>query len=300
MKKLLLVLIAFPVLAAFGQEENAADKLWKYEGFFSQQLNQVSFTNWAAGGENSFASTSIAVLTANYAKENITWENKLDMAFGLMKTQDSPTRKNEDKIDFLSKVGRKVSDNLSATALLNFKTQFAEGFNYPNDVDVVSRLMAPGYLLVAIGVDYKPVEYLSIFFSPATGKYTFVLDDDLAAVGAFGVEPGKNVRPEFGAMASITFAKDIFENVNLASKIDLFNNLTDSDKSNRKNTDVNWTTRLNMKVNRFITASMGFDLIYDHNIPIVVGETPLGDPITGPRTQFKQLFGIGISYNFKK
>ena len=300
MKKLLLVLIAFPILAAFGQDETAADKLWKYEGFFSQQLNQVSFTNWAAGGENSFASTSIAVLSANYAKEKITWENKLDMAFGLMKMQDSPTRKNEDKIDFLSKVGRNISGNLSATALLNFRSQFAEGFNYPNDVDVVSRFMAPGYLLVAIGVDYKPVDYLSIFFSPATGKFTFVLDDDLAAVGAYGVEPGKNVRPEFGALASITFAKDIFENVNLASKIDFFNNLTDSDKSNRKNTDVNWETRLNMKVNRFITASMGFNLIYDHNIPIVVGETHSGDPITGPRTQFKQLFGIGLSYNFKK
>jgi len=300
MRKFVVLVFLFPGFGAFAQQDTTAVSHWKYDGFFSQQLNQVSFTNWAAGGENSFASTSIAVLGANYAKDKNTWENKLDLAYGIIKIQDTPMRKNEDKIDFLSKYGRKVSDKLSAAALVNFRSQFDTGYKYPNDSVVVSRFMAPGYLLVSLGFDYKPVEYLSIFFSPATGKFTFVLDDDLAAIGAYGVDPGKNLRPEFGALASITFAKDIFENVNLTAKIDLFNNYTDAEKSNRKNTDVNWETRLNMKVNRFITASMGFNLIYDHNIPIVVGETPSGDPITGPRTQFKQLFGIGLSYNFKK
>lgn len=287
----------------FGQEDTTATRPWALDGFFSQQLNQVSFTNWAAGGENSFASTSIAVLTANYNKDKIIWENKLDLAYGLIRIQDTPTRKNEDKFDFLSKYGRKVSPKLAATALLNFKSQFAEGFKYPNDVDVVSRFMAPGYLLASLGFDYKPVDYLSIFFSPATGKFTFVNDEALSAIGAYGVDPGETVNPEFGAMASITFAKDIFENVKLASKVDLFNNYTDADKSNRKNTDVNWQTSLNMKVNKFITASMGFNLIYDHDIPVPIFDSVGDEQVqvgTGPRTQFKQLFGIGLSYNFKR
>jgi hypothetical protein len=299
MRKILVFFIVFPVLGLFAQEDTAAVKLWKHNVFLSQQLNQVSFTNWAAGGENSFASTSIIALGANYAKDKNTWENKLDLSYGIVKMQDTPMRKNEDKIDFLSKFGRKVTEKLSASALLNFRSQFDAGYKYPNDSVVVSRFLAPGYLLASLGFDYKPVEYLSIFVSPATGKFTFVLDDDLAAIGAYGVDPGKNVNPEFGALASIAFAKEVFENVRLASKVDLFNNYTDADKSNRKNTDVNWETTLNLKVNRFITASMGFNLIYDHDIPIVVGETPAGDPITGPRTQFKQLFGIGLSYSFK-
>jgi hypothetical protein len=299
MRKILVFFIVFPVLGLLAQEDTAAVKLWKHNVFLSQQLNQVSFTNWAAGGENSFASTSIIALGANYAKDKNTWENKLDLSYGIVKMQDTPMRKNEDKIDFLSKFGRKVTEKLSASALLNFRSQFDAGYKYPNDSVVVSRFLAPGYLLASLGFDYKPVEYLSIFVSPATGKFTFVLDDDLAAIGAYGVDPGKNVNPEFGALASIAFAKEVFENVRLASKVDLFNNYTDADKSNRKNTDVNWETTLNLKVNRFITASMGFNLIYDHDIPIVVGETPAGDPITGPRTQFKQLFGIGLSYSFK-
>ncbi|MEE4176668.1 MAG: DUF3078 domain-containing protein [Bacteroides sp.] len=303
MKKILFAILFLSALSLSAQEDTTLVRPWALNGFFSQQLNQVSFTNWAAGGENSFASTSIAVLTANYSKEKTTWENKLDLAYGLIKTQDTPTRKNEDKIDLLSKYGHKVSPKIAATALLNFRSQFTAGYNYPDDEEVVSNFLAPGYLLASLGFDYKPVDYLSIFFSPATGKFTFVNDETLSAIGAYGVEPGKTFRPEFGAMASFTFAKDIFENVNLASKLDLFNNYTDSNKPNRKNTDVNWQTNLNMKVNKFITASMGFNLIYDHDIPVPIFDTVGGEEVqvgTGPRTQFKQIFGIGLSYNFKR
>lgn len=303
MKKISFAIFFLSVLSLSAQEDTTLVRPWALNGFFSQQLNQVSFTNWAAGGENSFASTCIALLTAHYKEDKITWENTLSLAYGLIKTQDTPTRKNEDRIDFLSKYGRKVSPKIAATALLNFKSQFSPGYNYPNDEDLVSTFMAPGYLLASLGFDYKPVEYLSIFLSPATGKFTFVNDEDLSALGAYGVEPGETFRPEFGAMASIALVKDIFENVNLASKVDLFNNYTDSNKPNRKNTDVNWQTTLNMKVNKFITASMGFNLIYDHDIPVPIFDTFDGEEIqvgTGPRTQFKQMFGIGLSYNFKR
>ena len=303
MKKILFSGFMLITIALFGQEDTAAVRPWSFDGFFSQQLNQVSFTNWAAGGENSFSSTSIAVLTANFSKDKSVWENKLDMAYGLIKTQDTPTRKNEDKIDFLSKYGWMVSPKIAATALLNFRSQFTAGYNYSNDEELVSNFMAPGYLLTSLGFDYKPVDYFSIFFSPATGKFTFVQDESLSAIGAYGVDPGETFRPEFGAMASLAFARDIFENVNLASKVDLFNNYTDSNKANRKNTDVNWQTTLNMKVNKFITASMGFNLIYDHDIPVPIFETVGGEQTqvgTGPRTQFKQLLGIGLSYTFKK
>ena len=303
MRKIFFSLLMVFSIGLFAQEDTTVVRPWAYDGFFSQQLNQVSFTNWAAGGEKSFASTSIAVLTANYKKEKRTWENKLDLAYGLIKTQDTPTRKNEDRIDFLSKYGRSVSPKIAATALLNFKSQFTAGYNYPNDEDLVSAFMAPGYLLASLGFDYKPVEFLSLYLSPATGKFTFVNDETLSALGAYGVEPGKTFRPEFGALASIALVKDIFENVNLASKIDLFNNYTDSNKPNRKNTDVNWQTMLNMKVNKFITASMGFNLIYDHDIPVPLFTNVGGEEVqtgTGPRTQFKQLLGIGLSYNFKR
>ena len=301
MRKIIFFIFFIPAFSVLAQGDTAAVSPWKLDGFLSQQLNQISFTNWAAGGENSFSTTSIGVITANYSKENNSWENKLDLAYGVIKIQNNPLRKNEDKIDFLSKYGRKVSEKLNLAGLVNFRSQFADGYKYPNDVDIVSTFLAPGYLLAALGIDYKPVEFLSIFFSPATGKFTFVLDETLSEIGAFGVTPGEKVNPEFGAMATLTFNKEVFENVRLRSRLELFNNITDSDKRNRKNTDVNWETGVNMKVNRFITASVGFHLMYDHDIPISIYETINNEQVlvgTGPRTQFKQLFGIGLSYAF--
>lgn len=280
--------------AAEAEEESP----WQFSGLMSQQINQVSFSHWAQGGENSFASTSLINLNANYKKRNFSWENRLNLAYGILKIEDTPTRKNEDRIHFLSKGGREVSPKFSTSFLAEFRTQFAKGYNYPNDSVVVSNFMAPGNLTLSIGMEYKPFEYLSIFLSPASGKFTFVLDDDINKA-AFGVEEDKNVNAEFGALLNIMFNKEIFEDVLVESKLTLFNNLVDEDKSNRKNTDVDWETSINIKINRYITASALVHMLYDHDTLIPVD----GDPGTNGKEvtrklQIKQLFGLGLSYRF--
>ncbi len=294
--KILLFAALFLMIAGIvvADDTTATESNWKFTGFFQQSLNQVAFTNWAAGGENSFSSTSQARFDANYKKNRYAWENYLDLHYGIIKIADNPVRKNVDKIDLFSKLGRQINEKLSYTAIVNFQSQFDKGYNYPNDSVVVSRFMAPGYLTAALGFDYKPVEYLSIFASPTTGKFTFVLDDELSAAGAFGVEEDKKVNPEFGAMVRIEFNKEIVTNVNVNSRIVLFNNYTDSDVSNRKNTDVDWLTQINMPINTFLTVTAGFHLIYDHDIKI-----DKGDGRVGPTTQMRQQFGVGFVYNFK-
>lgn len=285
MKKYVCMGLIFLSSVAFAQDEsNEEEGPWTFGGFFSQQMNQVSFSNWAAGGENNFASTSMFNLSGNYKTEQNTWENRLEMAYGLIKTADSPMRKSQDKIDFLSKYGRTLSSTISLSALANFQSQFDKGYQYPNDSVVVSRFMAPGYLLTALGVDYKPLAYLSVFLSPATGKFTFVTDPELSAAGAFGVTAGEKVNAEFGAMASIVFDKEVFENVKVNSKMDLFNNYTDADKDNRKRIDINWQTSIDMKVNSFLSASVRFHLIHDYDVT--------------PDLQLQQMLGVGFSYSF--
>jgi hypothetical protein len=64
----------------------------------------------------------------------------------------------------------------------------------------------------------------------------------------------------------------------------MFNNYTDKDKSNRANFDVNWEVMVNIKANKFLTTSIFTNLIYDQNII--------------RKTQFKEVFGLGVSYKF--
>jgi len=285
MKKILCILFVMAAVSAvMAENENKEEGPWKFEGFISQQLNQVSFSNWAAGGENNFTTTSIFNLSGVYEKDRNSWENKLDLAYGFIRTGDTPARKSTDRIKFLSKYARKMTDKLSLAALADFQSQFAKGYKYPDTEVVISKFLSPGFLTTSVGLEYKPVDYFSVYLSPAAGKFTFVTDPDLSAAGAFGVPAGEKVNPEFGAYASITFDKEVFENVKIASKLDLFNNFTDSDKDNRKRIDVNWLTGVNMKINRFLSASLGLHLIYDHDISSDV--------------QLHQMLGVGFSYSF--
>jgi hypothetical protein len=291
MKKTVLSFIFISVIAASNYAQTTPDttKLWTTGFKAAVTFNQVALTNWAAGGENSLGGNSMFNLFANLKKGKTTWDNSLDLAYGLVKTGDDNARKSDDKIDLVSKYGHNViSKNLFLSANLNFKTQFANGYNYPNDSVIISKFMAPGYLMLGLGLDYKPFPYLSISLLPLTGRLTFVSDTSLSLT--YGLDRGETIKPEFGAAFKVTFEKELFTNVSLKSKLDLFSNYLDRPQ----NIDVNFEALVVLKVNKLISTYVGIQTIYDHDILIMDK-----DGKTGPRTQFKQTFGIGLTYSLK-
>ena len=296
-KNLLILTIALISLSASAQDPLNADTLWKFSGSTSLNLSQLSLSNWAAGGDNSLSGNALINLGANYATDKTSWENKLALGFGLIKQGDDPTRKSDDQIDFASKLGLKVSEKWFSTILLGFTTQFAEGYDNPGDEDRVkiSNFMAPGYLSLSLGMDYKPSDAFSLFLSPVSSKFTFVLDDDLSAAGSFGLDPGKKARGEFGAYVKMAYKKEILKNVTLDTKIDLFSNYLNKPQY----VDVNWDLLLTFKVNDYLAASLLTKLIYDYDIKY--GEDTTGDgefDTFTDKVQFKELFGLGLTYTF--
>ena len=144
-------------------------------------------------------------------------------------------------------------------------------------------------------MDYKPSDNFTMLLSPAAGKVTFVLDDELAADGAFGLDPSQQVRSEFGGYIKVAYTKEILKNVKLNTKIDLFSNYLD----NPQYIDVNFDLLLSFKVNEYISTTFISQLIYDRDIQFDVLDdsgSPTGDE--EPRIQFKELFGIGLTYSF--
>ena len=277
-----------------------ADTIWRKGGFFSVNFSQVSFSNWAAGGENSVSLNALSSLFANYKKGRMAWDNNVDLAYGLLKQGDAELRKNEDKIDLTTKFGYDATKKARwyYTVLFNFKSQFASGYTYTDTNKVeISKFAAPAYTLLAIGIDFKPKDYFSAFLSPITMKNTIVADKTLSDAGAYGVDSGKTVRSEMGAYFNMKFQKEVMTNVGLMTKIDLFSNY----QENPQNVDVNWEFLITMKVNKYISASLSTQLIYDDNTPVTVYEGTGKDKhvvAVGPRTQFKQVFGVGFSYKF--
>lgn len=271
-------------------------------------FTQVSLTNWAAGGENSISLGGYLTTFANYAKGRDSWENYLEMGYGLNKQGDADFRKTNDKINIVSKYGRKLSKaadgRLYFSSLIDFRTQFAPGFSAPGEANYISRFMAPGYALTATGIDVKVKPFLSINYAPATGKFTFVNDQRLADAGAFGVvravygadgvtvvTPGKNFRAELGSFLKINFKKEVVTNVNVESRLELFSNYIQKPG----NIDVNWENIIILKVNQWLTTNFITQLIYDDDINIPIYNDAGEQVGAGPRIQFKQLFGVGLT-----
>lgn len=326
MKKVLLIAASIMLTSVgFAQTTEAENDLktqssdttdgWKTGGVFGLNFTQVSLSNWAAGGQSSVSLNGIFNVFANYTKGNSSWDNNLDLGYGLVKQGGGDWIKSDDRIIFNSKYGKKATKDWYYAALFNFKSQMTAGYNYPDDSTKISDFMAPGYFLGALGMDYKPDggNNLSLFVSPITAKLTVVSNQDLADAGAFGVDAaefdaagmktkdGESTRLEVGGYIRLLYKRQIMENISYQTNLDLFSNYSEDPSR----IDVNWDNLLAMKVNKYINATVSTSLIYDHDVDItetnsdgVVKTDSNGNPLIGPRTQFKYVIAVGFAYKF--
>jgi hypothetical protein len=306
---IILVFILFSSLIGFSQDivkvakakdeiavpPDSVNKRWFISGTGSFAFSQASFTNWAAGGENSVGLNASFNLKANYKKGRHIWGNTIGLGYGfniIGKDNNAEFNKTNDRLELTSAYGYDLIQNNKwlLTALVNFRTQFSNGYNYPNDSNVVSTFMAPAYLVAGLGITYAPVKWFYLYMSPCSGRFTFVLDTALSNQGEFGVAKGDNWKGEFGPYIRADMNKDLSKTINLATTLELF---TDYLKD-FGNIDVNWYMQLNLKVNKWLAASVTAQMIYDDDVTIKKEDgTPLG-----PRTQFKEIIGVGITYMF--
>ncbi len=255
-------------------------RYWKHGGLISLNIAQTSFSNsWQAGGEKSFAALGLLNTNASYVKNKSSWESALSIKYGLTKLGNAQSRKTDDDFEISSKYGYEAYKKWYYSASLSFKTQMDKGYSEARSDSVISRFLAPAYLLITLGMDFKPNEFFSLAISPVTGKITIVNNDQFSQEGRFGVEPGKKVRYEFGASLISTLKKDIVKNVSLDTKLGLFYNYLD-----KPQLDVNWDILLNMKINKLLSANIIFQLLYDK------------DQID--KVQLKELLGVGLTFKF--
>lgn len=317
-KSFIIIAVLFAFSAASAQ--NAADTTskWKRSGLVSLTFNQTSFSNWTAGGENSYAFTAVGKYFADYTSGNFSVNNSINLKYGVVKSESYENlRKNEDLIELISQFNQKFSKNWSASGQLNFTSQFANGYNYPDEETVVSSFLAPGYLNIAPGLLYKPVDFFSILISPATMRTIFVTDQKLADVGAYGVDPaeyeiiegdttkvadGKKTKVKLGGFVEFYFKKDLFANVNLESRLNLFYNYLEDNSipDDSMPLDMNWQTFVNLKVNEWLSANVFVHLAYMPGDVFIDSEVLSGvvTPEPNDKLQVMQTFGIGLAYNF--
>jgi len=342
MKKIILSLsVLFALNAANAQDDEiknkAAEKTtvkdikdtgWVKGGFFSTNLSNTTFSNWAQGGTNNTAIIANSSLFAIYRPESgkYIWENYLDLAYGVIrsgggKIEDpnnssakitNPFVKNEDKFVFLSKYGRKIHEKLSVAGLFSLNTQLVQGWagtDILRQNSHVSNFLAQGFGFVSVGIDYKPQPYFSIYASPITAKYTTVREQRLADLGLYGVKgaefsyadtvggkapvkikDGQKFRSEIGWYINLSFIRDIAKNINLQSRLELFQNYNTMQATR---VDRNWQNTINMKVNKYISVSLINQVIWDYDVDVNPSQEG-----AQRKVQFKNFFGVGFTAKF--
>ena len=288
---------------SFAQKEFDKDSIWEKGGMITINFSQSALSNWSSGGQSSLSELNQVNLYFNYSKGDKSWENTLDMAYGIQRKSLDKAFKTDDKIDFASKYGYHAFDHIDYTGLFSFKTQFASGYNQSIS-NKISDFFAPAYLGTSVGLDYKPSDDFTFLLAPFSNKTTIVTIQSLADQGAFGVKkaeinnegkiisPGQKIRSQFGGYIKILYKKDIMENVSVQTKLDLFSDYL----KNPQNIDVYWDVLLNFKINKFLSANLTSTLIYDDDVKIISIDKQGDKKLVGPRIQFKEVLAIGVSY----
>ena len=304
MKKIYsVVCMVFLTSLAMAQTDTTAPpKPWKHSGLYSLGLTQTALSNWAAGGSNSSNFTVLLKQAATLTKGKNTWFNLLEVNFGYS-IQPNQDVKTDDKIEYTTRFDRELGDKKwSVSAFGNVRTQLLDGFANPGDPveSRISTFLSPAYATYGLGFTNKSVDGLVVYISPATVKNTFVNDSTLAYSDAFFKSSDPNIselatglmRWEFGAYLDVIYAKQFNDNLEVSSKLSLFSNYLDRPQ----NIDVTWEGLILIKANKWLTASLLLNLIYDHD---VAARDSNGDGVlNAPGTQFKEVLGVGLSYSF--
>jgi hypothetical protein len=266
---------------------------WKQGGMYNFNLSQSSLSNWAAGGDNfNMAINSYFNYFAFYKKDRHGWDNNLDVNLGFVQSTSLGGRKNDDRLDLLSKYGYKIDTTgvWYVSGLFNFRSQFFDGYSFGATPIFTSSFLSPAYIILSAGLDYKPDNTLSIFFSPVTSRTTIVLNEKLSALGKYGVKPGQKVNRETGLFVTINYNNKILENVYYKGRADFFSNYYDKPE----NINLFMTNMFTFKILKNLSATYNLDLIYDDKIRI------FGPLKKSPGLQVKSIIGIGYTKNLQQ
>jgi hypothetical protein len=281
--KVKLLLISFIVCCfAYSKEsqpsiQQADSSSWKHSMIVSANITQVSFTDWAQGGENALAYALFLDGKSVYKHDSIEWANSYKFGYGQARLGSLGIRKTDDMINFESVLTYKLGVYLNPYTSVSLKTQFTEGVIYDaaGTATPVSDFFDPAYVVEAVGVGYRPVQEVNTRLGLAlreifTSKY-FLYSDDPTTTQL------EKTRID-GGLESVTEANVILmENIVFNSKLEIFAPLKRFEQ-----TTVRSDNTLSAKVNKYISVNLNALLI--------------NDPQVKARTQVKETLALGISF----
>ncbi len=251
---------------------------WSPSGVLGVNASQVSFSNWAQGGENTISWTFFSNLGLDYNSPEWKFLNKLKLAYGRTKTGETDFKTNDNELyleTVLSyNVGWKVDPFFSNTV----RTSLSKGFNYKVTPSVqIADFFDPGYISQSLGFTYNPSKKFNVRLGIAlqetfTSKFTQYSDDPKTTndVEKFKLETG---------LETVSGTEmNIEENLLFTSFLRLFTRFDALDVW-----DVRWDNTVTAKITKYLNVNLNILVLYEKS--------------QSPKTQLKQALQMGFTYS---
>ncbi|MFD2822724.1 DUF3078 domain-containing protein [Lacinutrix iliipiscaria] len=262
---------------------------WRKGGNILLTFNQSAFNNeWTGGGIGNITANLLINYDFNLLKGDYIWDNKFIVDYGVIKNKgDEAFTKSNDRIEFNSIGGKKASGNWFYSAYFNARTQLDKG------ADGETHFFSPAYFQAGPGMFWRKSDNLNVMISPAAaklivvhGEYTDPANygltaDEFNEIGYFGVEANETTRFELGAALRGYYKLNIVKGIAMENILALYTNYLEDPQ----NVDVDYTMNLSMTVNKYISANLVFQAIYDDNA-------------NSNGFQIREAFGVGFNYGF--
>lgn len=296
-------------IIASAQADDSAEKKsnWKVSGILTFNASATSLVNWAAGGNNNINMVAAANVSFLYKNGPFAWDSNIDTDFGESFVDNNlhKWQKTNDKFNLSTKFGWEMAKSWYLTALGSFKTQYAPGYDYSQEIlTPISQIMTPSYTDISLGIDWKPNSIFSIYVSPIAGRITTATTDELRSkyFGAEYVEKylnpetgfcTRNYQAEFGASLKAGVNYAAIENLKVISTVTIF-----TPYSATPHIDLDWDFSISYQFLKVLNVSLGTQLKYYDRVLFDKLDDAGNVIAQGPRVQFKTILGLGIGYSF--
>ncbi len=280
---LLFFALLFPLAASAQGRKDDKDTVkfgWTHSLISTLNLSQVSYSNWVAGGSNALAYNLLIDGRSIYTESQASWTTNYKFSYGEARLGDLGLRKTDDKIDLESILAYPMSEHWDPYASVTFKSQFSTSYKYADDSahtkTGVSAFLDPGIATEALGFSYHHAASFKSRLGLAlretfTNLYTVYTDDpNTPQIEKSKIEGG------FESVTEVQLELD--SNILFTGKLELFAPFKTLDVITVRSDDL-----IEMKVNKYIVASIGIELI--------------NDKVVTPRTQIKEGIALGLTYS---
>lgn len=264
----------------------------QYSPWYKEARTLVQFTqnyispNWYKGGNSSLAILALLKGQINYKKDNFVWENTGEWRMGLSTTGKADTvhkvNVTDDIFKIYSKAGYQVYSKLFINGSLEFQTTLMPSFKTNSQLRK-SSFLTPIRFNLGVGLEYKPLDWLSVNSMPATFKlvHATVSDSLRVDVTEYGIDKGKKTLSEFGSSVRVEAKYKPLRELEIYTLLYFY--------TNYRQIEFDWQIDVDFIINRFLSTHLTLHPRFDSTVKS-----------TEPQhMQFKELLSIGFNHYFR-